>query len=238
MARTLAIGDIHGCFKTLKTLLEEKIAIQKSDTLIFLGDYIDRGPDTKSVIDYLMALDAEGFTCIFLRGNHEQTLIDALENQLTLKKGWFSKPKNKIFEAWFEGLGGRETLQSYSLLELTGFPESHLEWLKSSVFYHKNEHFYFVHAGFNFTENDILSDPKAMLWTREFEYDAHKAGNRKIVHGHVPVKLDFLKECLSLPKIGFIPLDTGCVYKDRPGMGYLSAYDFSTETLYSLKNCE
>lgn len=238
MARLIAIGDIHGCLHPLRELLEEKIQPAKGDTLVFLGDYLDRGLHSKQVINYLMALGEQGYDTVFLRGNHEQTLLDALDIEKTLKKGLFGKPKNEVFKNWTEGFGGRQTLYSYGITELTNFPAAHEAWLRSTQLYYRTDKYYFVHAGFNFAEDDILSDTHAMLWIREFEYDARKAGGRKIVHGHVPVQLDFLKECLALPHLGFVPLDTGCVYKQRPGMAYLSALDLTGNQLYSVKNMD
>lgn len=238
MGRRIAIGDIHGCLQTLRELLEEKVLPGADDTLIFLGDYIDRGPDSKGVVDYLMHLENAGPECIFLRGNHEQTLIDALDAEKNLKKGFFSRPKNAVYQSWFEQFGGKQTMESYGISQLSDLPEAHERWYRSLLLYYRTDDCYFVHAGFNFSEPDILSDTHAMLWIREFDYDAGKTGGRKVVHGHVPVQLDFLKECLSLPKLGFVPLDTGCVYKQRPGMGYLSALDLSGGILYSLKNRE
>lgn len=238
MGRLIAIGDIHGCLHPLRSLLEEKVLPTPDDTLVFLGDYIDRGPHSKGVLDYLIGLQQEGYATVFLRGNHEQTLLDALDAEKNLKKGLFSKPKNQLFITWLDGFGGQQTLDSYGLQDLKNFPKDHEDWLRSLLFYHKTDNYYFVHAGFNFAENDILTDTHAMLWIREFDYDAKKAGGRKVVHGHVPVQLDFLKECLSLPHLGFIPLDTGCVYKQRPGMAYLSALDLTNGVLYSVKNLE
>lgn len=238
MARLIAIGDIHGCLHSLREMLEEKVQPTPDDTLVFLGDYIDRGLQSKQVIDYLMDLQARGYRTVFLRGNHEQTLLDALDLEKTLKKGLFGKPKNEVFKNWMEGFGGRQTFSSYGITDLKDFPAEHEAWLRDTLLYYPTDHYYFVHAGFNFDEADILSDTHAMLWIREFAYDAAKAGGRKIVHGHVPVQLDFLKECLGLPQLGFIPLDTGCVYKQRPGMAYLSAYDFTGQVLHSVKNLD
>lgn len=236
MDRLIAIGDIHGCLQPLRILLEEKLLPTKKDTLVFLGDYIDRGLHTKGVIDYLLGLKEQGYACIFLKGNHEQTLLDAIDKEKNLKKGFFGKPKNQTFINWYESYGGRQALNSYGLKDLNGFPQAHEDFLRSLQLYHQTDDYYFVHAGFNFANEDILSDTHAMLWIRDFDYDAKKAGGRKVVHGHVPVQLEFLKECISLPHVGFIPLDTGCVYRQRLGLGYLSGLDLTNGILHSVKN--
>jgi serine/threonine protein phosphatase 1 len=238
MGRLIAIGDIHGCLKTLRVLIEEKLKPAEEDTLVFLGDYIDRGPDSKGVIDYLIQLEKQNFRCVFLRGNHEQALLNALDAERNMKKSFFSKPKNDAFISWRDGFGGKMCLDSYGIQDLKSFLPEHEKWIRETVLYHTSDKEWFVHAGFNFEEQDILSDTHAMLWIREFEYDADKAQGKKVVHGHVPVPLEFLQVCLSKPGLGYIPLDTGCVYRDRPGYGYLSAYDFTGCTHIFVRNCE
>ncbi|MCG9910742.1 MAG: serine/threonine protein phosphatase [Flavobacteriales bacterium] len=238
MGRLIAIGDIHGCLKTLRVLIEEKLKPAEEDTLIFLGDYIDRGPDSKGVIDYLIQLEKQNFRCVFLRGNHEQTLLNALDAERNMKKSFFSKPKNDVFISWRDGFGGKICLDSYGIQDLKSFLPDHEKWIRETVLYHTSDKEWFVHAGFNFEEKDMLSDTHAMLWIREFEYDANKAQGKKVVHGHVPVPLEFLQVCLSKSGLGYMPLDTGCVYRDRPGYGYLSAYDFTDCTHIFVRNCE
>ncbi len=80
------IPDIHGCVKTLRSLIEDMIKPSKHDWLYFLGDYIDRGPDSKGVIDYLMYLQQEDYNIRTLMGNHEDYLLKAYDEELNLKK--------------------------------------------------------------------------------------------------------------------------------------------------------
>jgi serine/threonine protein phosphatase 1 len=79
--RLFAIGDIHGCFDSLKELVKNKIQLQKNDKLILLGDYIDRGNKSKEVIDFIIELLEKGYDVIPLMGNHEAMLLDAYENE-------------------------------------------------------------------------------------------------------------------------------------------------------------
>src|SRR5262245_60479391 len=95
--RTIAIGDIHGCSEALTALLRVLSPIQE-DTIITLGDYIDRGDDSRAVLESLMAL-ADRCRLIPLLGNHEEALLDALRNKETLRR-WLN-------------LGGTDTLRSY-----------------------------------------------------------------------------------------------------------------------------
>ena len=101
MPRTLAIGDIHGCYKTFKKLLLDEINIQPSDEIFCLGDYIDRGDYSKQVIDLILALRSCNYKIRTLRGNHEQMLLD-------------SNISDKHFEHWIRS-GGAYTLNSFGI---------------------------------------------------------------------------------------------------------------------------
>ena len=87
LSRRIAIGDIHGCSNTLKGLLEEKIRIRAEDQIIFVGDYIDRGPDSKGVLDYVIGLREKVSNLVFIRGNHEEMLIESFFSQIGLHMG-------------------------------------------------------------------------------------------------------------------------------------------------------
>ena len=81
MSRIIAIGDIHGCINTFQKLVLEAIQIRKSDTIYCIGDYIDRGPDSKGVIDFIMDLRKKGYAIRTLRGNHEQLMMESGEDR-------------------------------------------------------------------------------------------------------------------------------------------------------------
>ena len=82
--RLLAIGDIHGCMDPFRELVEKKIRIRKSDRIVLLGDYIDRGYQSREVIDYIIDLQKQGFDIIPLMGNHESMLIDSLGSEQSI----------------------------------------------------------------------------------------------------------------------------------------------------------
>ena len=84
MKNRWVVPDIHGHIKTLRALIEERIELQKSDSIYFLGDYIDRGPDSKGVIDYIMSLQSFGYDVHCIRGNHEDYCLRAWEEALGL----------------------------------------------------------------------------------------------------------------------------------------------------------
>ncbi len=131
--RTLAIGDIHGCRASLENLAEF-VGISDSDTVVTLGDYVDRGPDSKGVIELLIALGSTG-TLITLRGNHEVMMLEAREDQMRCPR-------------WLE-FGGDTTLDSYGACPLAEIPVSHWEFLEATRNFHETDQFFFVHANAN-----------------------------------------------------------------------------------------
>ncbi len=119
--RTFAIGDIHGCFTALETLLD-CLELQPEDRLIFLGDYIDRGPDSHRVLEKLIELSANP-RHVFLRGNHDDWLLTA-------------RTETKTLQSW-RAVGGKQTLESYGVKSIEEMPASHLGWLeKTRAFFH------------------------------------------------------------------------------------------------------
>lgn len=136
--RTLVIGDIHGCLAPLQHLLEV-MAPQQEDHLIFVGDYVDRGPDSKGVIQLLIDLK-EKFKITFLHGNHEEKFL-------------LSRIDHTDLAHWLEAWGGGETLESYGGMDAV--PESHWDFLRRTQGYYETETHIFVHANL---EHDIPVD--------------------------------------------------------------------------------
>src|SRR5512138_1630338 len=106
MHRKWVIPDLHGCIKTLQGLVEEIIKPTRYDELYFLGDYIDRGPHSRGVLDYIRRLQQDEFTVTALKGNHEDLLVELYDAELKSKNPWFFSFGNKKREAWFM-MGGR-----------------------------------------------------------------------------------------------------------------------------------
>ena len=133
MPRTIAIGDIHGCSAALDALLDA-ISLSPSDTLVTVGDYVDRGPDSKGVIDRLIAL-REKVNLVTLMGNHEEMMLDVLERRQE-PYGWLNH-------------GGVQTMESYGFAgDLKCVPESHMEFLRQLVPFYENETHFVVHANY------------------------------------------------------------------------------------------
>jgi len=221
------IPDIHGCANTLRALVEDLIQPSKHDWLYFLGDYIDRGPSSKEVVDYIMHLQNEEYNIRTLLGNHEEFLIKSYEEELNLKKIFGIKQKNNKKKEWLFH-GGKETMESFKLTELKDFPVEYLEWMKNLEYYIELENFILVHAGLNFEIDDPFQDKNAMLWLRDFEIEQKKIGNKKIVHGHVPVSLEFIDISVNNKGYKFIDLDNGAYMTKREGFGNLVALELTS----------
>ncbi len=172
--RLLAIGDIHGCSQALDTLLAA-LHLQPEDLLVTLGDYVDRGPDSKGVLEQLIALNAKG-RLIALRGNHDEMMLLARRGEE--RRMWWT-------------CGGKTTLASYGIAvleddQLVKIPDSHWDFLESVCrdYYETAAHF-FVHGNV-FPDVPLAEQPTHMLyWEKLFPYDSRPHYSGKImVCGH------------------------------------------------------
>jgi len=221
------IPDIHGCAKTLQALIEDLIQPSKHDWLYFLGDYIDRGPSSKEVIDYIIYLQKEQYNIRTLMGNHEDFLLKAFEEEAKLKSIMGIRRKNRKKEEWFFH-GGKETMKSFKLAHLKEFPAEYLEWMKNLEYFIEHDNYYLVHAGFNFKLENPFKDKDSMLWIREYDIDLEKIGNKRIIHGHVPVSLEFIDLSIKNKNYRFIDLDNGSYMTKREGFGNLVALELKS----------
>jgi len=177
--RTYAVGDVHG---RLDLLLRAIQAIsdhvgEGSFRVVMLGDYVDRGPDSRGVIEFLMALQRR-WPVVCLKGNHEELMIQAIAD-----------PGNRRLERWLE-YGGDQTLRSYGLGkdDLADVPPEHLRWMASLPTTTGDKHRIYVHAGLLPGTPAHRQKEETFLWIRERflqarpgEFEAH------VVHGHTPV---------------------------------------------------
>jgi predicted MPP superfamily phosphohydrolase len=192
--RTLAIGDIHGCRRALTTLLD-MVKPKKDDQLIFLGDYVDRGPDSPGVINTLLRLQSRCKT-VFLRGNHELMMLEARDSFL----------KSEIWQ----NCGGLETVTSYGAERRTDWPslvpDAHWSFLEETVRALETRNQIFVHACLD-PNLEVKEQPDWILFWEYFDkIRPHKSG-KKIICGHTPQTKG------SLGDVGYaICIDTGCVY--------------------------
>ena len=236
--RTWVIPDVHGCLMTLRALVEDLIELRKDDELIFLGDVIDRGPSSKGVIDYIMQLRDNGINVSVIRGNHEEYMAKVYrEDQAKRGLRRMLGLKTSSYREWMMH-GGSETMISYRADSVSDIPEKYIEWIESLDYYMNRKNFLIVHAGFNFELDDIFSDTQSMMWIREYKIDPAKLGNRKIIHGHVPVTLDFINQCIVSDSFHFIDLDNGVYLNDKPGYGNLLALELNTMSLLVQPNLD
>ncbi len=226
--KKIAISDIHGCAKTFRTLIA-RLSIQKGDELFLLGDFVDRGPDSKGVVDFVMEMQASGVQVVCLRGNHEQMMLDALEKGGSDMLMWLRN-------------GGEETLMSFGAEDRGEIEEPYLSFFHEMDTIHQTDTYILVHAGLNFQHSDPLADNMAQMWIRNWYHhiDLDWLEDRKIVHGHVPTEKERLLEFFSsYQQRGVLGIDGGCVYMDtRPGMGYLCAFDLNADRLFFQPNMD
>jgi diadenosine tetraphosphatase ApaH/serine/threonine PP2A family protein phosphatase len=211
-AAVYAIGDIHGCLDQLNALEAQIVAdargIEGEKWLVTLGDYIDRGPESAPVIEHVMEPAPDGFRRFALIGNHEQLLLDFLDNP----------PANLEWLEW----GGLATAASYGLADDGGqgwrrrpqdfarrllplIPERHLSWLESLPSCISVPGFFFVHAGIKPGVPLAAQEDEDLIWIRAPFLNARFSGDITVVHGHTPVEApEFVP--------GRIDIDTGCCF--------------------------
>lgn len=170
---TYAIGDIHGCLRALQTLLKHA-PIQPTDQIVFLGDYIDRGENSKGVIDEILMLKT-AYHVIALRGNHEARMLEARENP--------------IGGSVWTSCGGFETLCSYNAQDRTDWPnaipDSHWRFLETTLLFHEAPQQIFVHGSLDATRQMDQQDPEHLLWQKCYQTEKHSSG-KPIICGHTP----------------------------------------------------
>lgn len=235
MPKQWVFPDIHGCSATLEALMSQ-ILPDKKDELIFLGDYVDRGPDAKGVLDYIMKLEEDGYNVIALKGNHEEFFINAYEEAFEKRRGLFGS-KKMVRKEWFLH-GGKDTLKSFGVNDIRKVPKKYISWMKALRIYLVLDNYIIVHAGLNFKNDNPLEDTYSMLWTKEFTVIPEKIDNKIVLHGHTPVSHEFIVETIENGKDNFIDLDNGVYMSKRNGFGNLMAFELSSRQLMVQPNIE
>jgi serine/threonine protein phosphatase 1 len=200
--RTIAIGDIHGCPEALRAIID---AVQPTadDTLVLLGDYVDRGPDSRGVLEYVLELESR-YRLAPLMGNHELMLLDAGQNP-------------RVIGAWLE-CGGDATLRSYEG-KLSNIPPEHVQFIRRCKRYFEVATHFFVHA--NYAADIALDEqPDYLLFWEHLHFHVpapHENGKIAIV-GHTSQKTG---EILDHGHV--VCIDTFCY-----GGGWLTAMDIES----------
>ena len=196
MSKLFAIGDIHGCLDKLKMLLGLIDVDWTRDTVVFMGDYIDRGPDPKGVVETVLDLRRNRERVVCLMGNHERMFLNWLDGRE---------------EQLFLSNGGRDTLRSYGIPagakdRAARVPPEHLDFFRTLLPFYETETHLFVHAGVRPGIPLDLQDPFDLIWIRHEFYWADHGLKKTVVFGHSP----FMGEPLVGEKR--IGIDTGAVY--------------------------
>ena len=231
MKNRWVVPDIHGHIKTLRTLIEERLELQKSDSIYFLGDYIDRGPDSKGVLDYIMSLQSSGYDVHCIRGNHEDYCIRAWEEDQ--KRLFFRSPVEKDWR----NNGANRTLASFGVKRPREINKFYIDWMKSTEYYIELEDYILVHAGMNFTIDNPFKDHRSMMWVRDFKVDKSKTGGKIVIHGHVPVEMSLI-DLFRDNNYDFLSLDNGVYYKNKDGFGNLLAFNLDTKEIIIQPNID
>jgi len=199
MRKTFVIGDIHGCHGALIKLLGQLAVDPREDCVIFLGDYIDRGPDSKAVVDEVLRLRKQLRHCITLMGNHEEMLLRFLaghERQL------------------FPRVGGRETLASYGVHEpydrhaLRKIPDEHCRFFEELLTCWEDDNYIYVHAGLQPGVHLSQQPREWLLWAREDYLGSDYDFGKPVVSGHTPCRQPRVEKNKLI-------IDTGAVYGGR-----------------------
>jgi len=196
----VAVGDSHGEYERLKDLVETvKQSVTEPFKFVFLGDYIDRGPDSALVVQFVKTMTKEGH--VALRGNHEDMMMDAF----------------KFYDAsalWFRN-GGEQTMHSYSRTYKDSKPNvdqmvaEDVAWFETLWTHYVTERHFFVHAGVDPTKHLEDQGDETYLWTRNFLGHPERLSHF-VVHGHTPYDPTKKEGLWSYP--GGINLDTGAVF--------------------------
>lgn len=235
--RTFVIGDVHGRCAQLHGLLKMIPRDESVDTLVFLGDLIDRGPDAPGCVDLVMKLQRDNpERVICLRGNHEQMLLDFIDGTGNL---WITPVTGgeRTFEQYV-----RKLLRIHQEQDLddarreieSSIPADHLEFLNLLPYYHEDVYAIYVHAGLDRQKHPRDTPPQALLWMRDMEFYKNYRG-KPCIFGHTPTPLLPLLGRLGRHGIyishSAIGIDTG--YNLQSPLSCLSLPDFALYQTYS-----
>jgi len=221
--RTIAISDIHGYSKTFRSLLD-RIGLAKDDQLLILGDCIDRGPDSKGILDTIIKLKQDGYDVKCLMGNHEEMMLKA-----------YYSPSQAVM---WKFNGGNATLKSFGVSQSKDIPAEYIHFIESFDYEHETGNAIFVHAGLNMRNANPYKDEHSKLWIFDWydEINFDWLGQRKIIHGHVIHSRYVIEKSLdNIDNFPVMGIDNGC-FLDKAGFGHLCVFDLTNGKLYFKRN--
>lgn len=249
-SRTFVIGDIHGELGHLAAVLVRLPPLNESDTIIFLGDYIDRGPDSRDVIEFLREFPSNTpARVVFLRGNHEDAWLRVIDHGwdefvFPPANGCMATVRSFLKDAPAAENQDANTVEMLALTTGAFFPPDVVAWLRALPLWHEDDHGIYVHAGLppaatgGFSHPAAAEKPLMLIWVRKDAFIREYTG-KHVVFGHTPVTL--LPQELS----DFTPddptdlwagpyatgIDTGC-----GSGGFLTAIELPSMTVYESRS--
>jgi serine/threonine protein phosphatase 1 len=217
--RRFAISDIHGCFKTFKALLDQ-IALRKEDYLFIVGDAVNRGPDSAAILDEIIRLKESGYHVYYLRGNHEQAILDTIEK----------KPKHTKRLI-------RSTNTADLFVDKRIIKEDYHQILSDTYHFIELEDYFVVHAGFDFEAEKPFEQARPMLFINKFKLNKNLLKGKKVIVGHKPKSLNKILKRISANK-NKIYIDNGCVNHGTVGQGNLVCFNLDSKALSIQKNID
>ena len=235
--KTFVVGDIHGRCAQLLNLLDMLPRDPENDTLVFLGDLIDRGADAPGCVAHILKLCRENpERVICLRGNHEQMLMDFREGHSNF---WLTPVVGgeRTFEQYtgqHARIDSEQDLEEMRALFERSFPAEHLAFMQQMPFYYEDEFAIYVHAGLDEGKHPSESTPMSLLWMRDMDFYKNYRG-KPCVFGHTPTPLLPLRGRLGRHGIyishSAVGLDTG--YNSQSPLSCISLPDFSLYQTYA-----
>lgn len=227
MARRFAATDLHGCLRTFRYLVEQELRLHPTDHLYLLGDYVNKGPNSRGVLDYLMQLQGFGYQVHCLCGNHEHELLATIHGTPNANDMWKLAAERDM------------TLASFGVARAADIPTQYVNWLAALPLTLDLPDFVLVHAGFDFAlpPAKLRQDTHSMLYTRSFVFDPSRLAGKRLLHGHVPTPVAEVQASVAA-HAGAIGLDTGCAFLHNPELRHLAALDLDSWRLHLVENRE
>lgn len=227
MSRRFAATDLHGCLHTFRHLVEEELRLRPADHLYLLGDYVNKGPNSGGVLDYIMQLQAADYQVHCLRGNHEHELLETIRGTPNANHMWKAEQERLL------------TLASFGVTQPADIPARYVEWMAALPLELELPDFVLVHAGYNFAlpPAEMHRDTHTMLYTKQFTFDPSRLAGKRLLHGHVPTPVATVQAQVAA-RTGAIGLDTGGVYRHNPELRHLAALNLDSWELHLVANRE
>ena len=220
------VGDVHGCARTLHALVST-LSLGPADQLIFLGDYVDRGPDNVGVLDAVMQWQEQGRTgsgphVFALMGNHEFAWLDEVQ-----RAEWAGDDRYLALYARMQ--------KCHDLLQKGPkglfLPQHYRQWFMGLPKALITEGWWLVHGSVNTEATPPLADEEALLWGRYTDPEAIAGMGIRVIHGHTPTPLAAIEARIQR-KAPVVPLDGGAVFGPVAGLGHLLALNLDTWQLH------